>query len=105
MSQNPLRTRLFARSTWTEAQRVAGALRTETVGGALLLFAAVTALVWANSPWFESYASLRDWQVGPHSLHLDLTLGQWAADGLLALFFFVAGLELKREFLVGGRLV
>jgi NhaA family Na+:H+ antiporter len=101
MSLNPLRPRLFARTTWAEAQYVAGALRTETVGGALLLAAAVAALVWANSPWFEAYSSLRDWSVGPQFLHLELTLGQWAADGLLALFFFVAGLELKREFLVG----
>ena len=38
---------------------------------------------------------------GPAALHLDLTLGSWAADGLLAVFFFVAGLELKREFVVG----
>jgi NhaA family Na+:H+ antiporter len=101
VSLNPLRPRLFARTTWQEAQYVAGALRTETVGGALLLAAAVAALGWANSPWHEAYSSLRDLHVGPQSLHLDLTLGQWAADGLLALFFFVAGLELKREFLVG----
>lgn len=101
MSLNPLRPRLFARTTWQEAQRVSGALRTETVGGALLLSAAIAALAWANSPWFETYASLRDWQAGPQAWHLHLTLGQWAADGLLALFFFVAGLELKREFLVG----
>jgi NhaA family Na+:H+ antiporter len=101
VSQNPLRNRLFARSTWPEAQRVAGALRTETVGGALLLAAALTALIWANSPWHEAYASLRDLRVGSAAVQLDLTLGQWAADGLLALFFFVAGLELKREFLVG----
>jgi Na+:H+ antiporter, NhaA family len=38
----------------------------------------------------------------PRSLHLDLTVGQWAADGLLAIFFFVAGLELKREFVAGN---
>ncbi|WP_406829354.1 Na+/H+ antiporter NhaA [Pedococcus sp. KACC 23699] len=101
MSLNPLRPRLFARTTWQEAQHVAAALRTETVGGALLLAAAVAALVWANTPWFEAYTSLRDLTVGPHALHLDLTLGQWASDGLLAIFFFVAGLELKREFLVG----
>ena len=102
MSLNPLRRpRIFARTTYQEAQYVAGALRTETVGGALLLAAAVAALLWANSPWFDAYTALRDWQVGPHGLHLHLTLGQWAADGLLALFFFVAGLELKREFLVG----
>ena len=39
--------------------------------------------------------------VGPAALHLDLTLATWAADGLLAIFFFVAGLELKREFVAG----
>lgn len=95
------RPRIFRRPSWAEAQQVTAALRTETVGGALLLAAAVLALAWANSPWQEGYAALRDTVVGPHALHLDLTLGQWAADGLLALFFFVAGLELKREFLVG----
>ncbi|HET8766221.1 MAG TPA: Na+/H+ antiporter NhaA, partial [Pedococcus sp.] len=93
--------RLFARSSWAEAQRVAEALRTETVGGALLLAAAVAALAWANSPWHTAYSGLRDTTFGPHALHLDLTVGQWAADGLLAVFFFVAGPELKREFLVG----
>jgi len=101
MSLNPLRPRLFARTTWQDAQHVAGALRTETVGGALLLLAATAALAWANSPWHAAYTGLRDTTIGPPALHLDLTLGQWAADGLLALFFFVAGLELKREFLVG----
>ncbi|WP_374201483.1 Na+/H+ antiporter NhaA, partial [Blastococcus sp. MG754427] len=57
--------------------------------------------MWANSPWAESYEALRDTTVGPASLHLDLSLGTWAADGLLAIFFFVAGLELKREFVAG----
>jgi len=98
---SPTRERLLRRPSWTEAQFVADALRTETIGGALLLGAAVVALAWANSPWREGYSSLRDVVVGPHALHLDLSLGQWAADGLLALFFFVAGLELKREVLVG----
>ncbi len=95
------RDRLFRRPTWTEAQVVTKALRTETVGGAILLVAALAALVWANSPWRESYAGLRDLSVGYAPWHLDLTLGHWAGDGLLAIFFFVAGLELKREFLVG----
>jgi Na+:H+ antiporter, NhaA family len=101
MTSRPSRARLFTRTTWAEAQRVAAALRTETVGGALLLAAAVAALVWANTPAHHGYEVLRDWPIGPSSLHLDLTLGQWASDGLLALFFFVAGLEVKREFLVG----
>ena len=93
--------RLLGRGSWPEAQRIASVLRRETVGGALLLVGAAIALVWANSPWAESYESLRDTRVGPSALHLDLTLGTWAADGLLAIFFFVAGLELKREFVAG----
>ena len=76
-------------------------LRSETVGGALLLAATVVALVWANSPWASAYTDLRDYTLGPPALHLDLTLGAWAGDGLLAIFFFVAGLELKREFVAG----
>jgi len=92
---------LFGRGSWTEVSRVTELLRRETVGGALLLVATVLALVWANSPWSAGYAALRDLTVGPAALHLDLTLGTWAADGLLAIFFFVAGLELKREFVAG----
>src|SRR3954463_3484721 len=92
---------LFGRGSWTEASRIAPILRKETVGGVLLLAGTVVALVWANSPWAESYVALRDTTVGPAALHLDLSLGTWAADGLLAVFFFVAGLELKREFVAG----
>lgn len=92
---------LFARSSLAEASRIARLLRRETVGGALLLVAAAVALVWANSPWSNSYLQLRDLQLGPEALHLHLSLGAWAADGLLAIFFFVAGLEVKREFVVG----
>ena len=94
-------TGLFSRGTWPETRRIAQVLRKETVGGALLLVATVLALGWANSPWAEAYASLRDTRVGPELIHLDLTVGAWAADGLLAIFFFVAGLELKREFVAG----
>ena len=93
--------RLFGRGSWSEDSRVAGLLRQETVGGALLLAGSVVALVWANSPWGDSYEALRDLRVGPSALHLDLSLGTWAADGLLAIFFFVVGLELKREFVAG----
>jgi NhaA family Na+:H+ antiporter len=92
---------LLGRGSWTETARIADILRKETVGGALLLVAAAIALIWANSPWGEAYDTLRDTRIGPSALHLDLTLGTWAADGLLAIFFFVAGLELKREFVAG----
>ncbi|WP_258080972.1 Na+/H+ antiporter NhaA [Nocardia nova] len=76
-------------------------LRTETVGGALLLVAAAVALLWANSPWRDGYFAMVDTTVAIPPLHLDLTLGDWTEDGLLAVFFFVAGLELKRELVVG----
>lgn len=67
----------------------------------LLVVAATVAFIWANSPWGDAYETVRDVRVGPAWLHLDLTLEAWAADGLLAIFFFVAGLELKREFVAG----
>ncbi|WP_268815937.1 Na+/H+ antiporter NhaA [Amycolatopsis alkalitolerans] len=76
-------------------------LRTETTGGMILLAATAVALVWANSPLGEIYRTVRDFHLGPHFLHLNLSIGDWAKDGLLALFFFVAGLELKRELVVG----
>ena len=94
---------LFARGSRAETSRITSILRKETVGGALLLAAAGAALVWANSPWSETYHALTAFKVGTDrlGLHLDLTLGGWAADGLLAIFFFVVGLELKREFVAG----
>lgn len=97
------RTALFARGSWSETSRVSDILRKETVGGALLLVATVIALVWANSSWSDAYADLGALKVGTDSLgvHLDLSLATWAADGLLAIFFFVVGLELKREFVAG----
>jgi NhaA family Na+:H+ antiporter len=91
--------RVFQRGSWPEASRIADILRQETIGGALLIGAAVIALVAANLG--DGYADLRDTVVGPSALHLDLSLGTWAADGLLAIFFFIAGLELKREFVAG----
>ncbi|GAB2475160.1 Na+/H+ antiporter NhaA [Promicromonospora xylanilytica] len=79
----------------------------ETTGGALLIGAAILALLWANSPWREAYTSLSAAVVGPASIgplpvHLDLSLSTWAADGLLAIFFFVVGVELKHEFVAGS---
>jgi NhaA family Na+:H+ antiporter len=76
-------------------------LRTETTGGIILLAATAVALIWANSPLRDGYHALRGFRLGPEFLHLNLTVGDWAKDGLLALFFFVAGLELKRELVIG----
>jgi NhaA family Na+:H+ antiporter len=75
----------------------------ETAGGILLLACTVIALIWANSPWASSYADL--WHV-PFSIGFgDLTLSRelhfWVNDALMALFFFVVGLEIKREMLAG----
>jgi NhaA family Na+:H+ antiporter len=92
---------LLSRGSWPETRRIADILRKETVGGVLLIAGALVALIWANSTWSAAYEALRDTRVGPAALHLDLPLGIWAADGLLAIFFFVAGLELKREFVAG----
>lgn len=78
-------------------------VQTDTFGGILLLAATVAALVLANSPAAPWYTGLRETSFGPEALHLHLTVAHWAADGLLAIFFFVVGLELKEE-VVAGRL-
>ncbi|WP_432545760.1 Na+/H+ antiporter NhaA [Kineococcus sp. SYSU DK004] len=79
-------------------QRLARALRLEPVSGALLLLAALAALLWANLD-AAGYEGVRELEVGAGPLRL--TLEQWASDGLLAVFFFVTGIELKGEFVEG----
>ncbi|MDX6364699.1 MAG: Na+:H+ antiporter, NhaA family [Streptomyces sp.] len=94
--------KFLGRLSLPERTFVANALRAETVGGVLLLVAAIAALIWANVPALrDSYASVRDFHLGPAALGLDLSVQHWAADGLLAVFFFVAGIELKRELVAG----
>ncbi|MFD5080319.1 Na+/H+ antiporter NhaA [Streptomyces sp. NPDC058371] len=94
--------KFLGRLSLPERTFVADALRAETVGGVLLLVAAIAALIWANVPALrDSYESVRDFHLGPAALGLDLSVQHWAADGLLAVFFFVAGIELKRELVAG----
>ena len=75
----------------------------QSSGGILLIIATAVALVWANSPWGESYAAL--WHtkltVGLGDFSISKDLAHWINDGLMAVFFFVVGLEIKREVLVG----
>ncbi|MER5382436.1 Na+/H+ antiporter NhaA [Streptomyces sp. NPDC002688] len=92
--------KFFGRMSLPERNFVADALRAETVGGVLLLIAAIAALIWANTlP--DSYETVSHYHFGPAALGLDLSVEHWAADGLLAVFFFVAGIELKRELVAG----
>ncbi|WAB83329.1 Na+/H+ antiporter NhaA [Microcella daejeonensis] len=79
-------------------------LRKETVGGVLLLLATVAAVALANSPVAAGYFDLRDTyvSVGFGDAVFEISVGHLAADGLLAIFFFLAGLELKREFVAGS---
>lgn len=78
-------------------------IHTETAGAVLLVAAALLALVWANSSWSESYVEL--WhthlQLSLGSMSLDMDLHHWVNDGLMVVFFFVIGLEVRREFAVG----
>jgi NhaA family Na+:H+ antiporter len=95
---SPSRSRrpLFPRPTTHEETFLGHLLRQETIGGAVVLTAAVVAVLWANSPWSATYDDVRHFRIGP------LDLQHWAADGALTLFFYLAGLELKRELLVGS---
>jgi len=77
--------------------------RAEAASGVLLILAVVTAMIWANSPWAETYFSIlaNEFTVGYGSLALSKPAILWINDGLMAVFFFVVGLEIKRELLVG----
>jgi NhaA family Na+:H+ antiporter len=83
-----------------ERTEILSVLRDETTGGFVLLVATAAALLWANLGT-ESYLAVAGTVVGPAAIHLDLTIATWTADGLLVVFFLVAGLELKREIVVG----
>ncbi|MFI6053611.1 Na+/H+ antiporter NhaA [Streptomyces violascens] len=97
---SPSKRKFLGRLSLPERNFVAEALRAETVGGVLLLVAAIAALIWANTLG-SNYESVRGFHLGIGSLGLDLSIQHWAADGLLAIFFFVAGIELKRELVAG----
>ncbi|GAB3210258.1 Na+/H+ antiporter NhaA [Marinactinospora thermotolerans] len=81
--------------------RLASWLRKDVVSGSILIAGAVIALIWANSPLEPAYEAIRTFSFGPESLHLHLSVEAWAADGLLAIFFFIVGNELKQEFVNG----
>jgi len=76
---------------------------TEAAGGVVLLACAAIALAWANSPWAIAYHHLWESPIGFNTptLGLSLTLHEWVNDGLMAVFFFFVGLEIKREVLIG----
>ena len=78
-------------------------LQQEASSGLILLACTLLALIWANSPWGHRYVEL--WEskiaIGVAPARLSLSLAHWINDGLMAIFFFVVGLEIKREVLVG----
>ncbi|CAB5026757.1 unannotated protein [freshwater metagenome] len=90
----------LARPSLRERGWILEQLRNETVGGVLLLIAAAVALIWANSVWSDTYFAFVQTEIGPP--WLSLPISAWAADALLAVFFFVVGLELKHEFVLGS---
>ncbi len=102
MARPPMKRRVAAtwpfRPTVRYSTQVASALRTETIGGVVMLLAAIAALVWANTPWDDAYKSLQTFEISPHWLHIGhMDVQHWASSGLLAVFFFIAGLELREE--------
>lgn len=85
----------------TGRQRLRAFLKSETTGGALLIGAALVGLVLANSPLSGAFFAIAGTRIEIEVLHLNLTIQEWTADGLLAIFFFVIGCELKHELVVG----
>lgn len=87
----------------TNAGVFARFIKSEVAGSVILLVCTLLALAWANSPWFESYLHLLHTKVGVSwgDAKFALSLQHWINDGLMVVFFFVVGLELKRELLLG----
>jgi len=85
----------------TSKQRLRTFLQSETTGGALLIVAAIIGLLLANGPLSSAFQALATTHIGLDVLHLNLTIQEWTADGLLAIFFFVIGCELKHELVLG----
>ena len=83
--------------------RSSGSSRPRAASGIVLIAAALVAFAWANSPWAELYGRMQHIEAGITlgALGLELSLAHWVNDGLMAIFFFVVGLEIKRELLVG----
>lgn len=75
----------------------------ESFSGILLMLTTILALVWANSPLSDSYQALWQYKIGFKTQDFELykPLILWVNDGLMAIFFFLIGLEIKREFLIG----
>lgn len=77
-------------------------LNSRKVGGTLLLVAALIAIILANTPLSGFYNFIKDFDLSIPALGIDhMTVAHWASDGILAIFFFVVGIELKREFVTG----
>ena len=101
------------RHTWSESDRFVPRafvrplqrfMDTEASGAIFMLVAAVAALVWANSPWWRAQETLWGTELNielGHLAHIELTLVEWINDALMAIFFFVVGLEIKRELVQG----
>ncbi len=84
--------------------RISKFIRQETLGGILLILATLIAVVWANSSFYEAYHYLsHEVRVGTTFGDFNFSLHHWVNDGLMALFFFTIGLEIKRE-VMGGEL-
>jgi NhaA family Na+:H+ antiporter len=99
-------------STWLDSGRMLPSrfvrpvlefTRIEAAGGFVLLVAAAIAIAWANSPWYETYFELINAHVSFDAtiFHIDESIEHFINDGLMAIFFFVVGLEIKRELVIG----
>ncbi|HSG65468.1 MAG TPA: Na+/H+ antiporter NhaA, partial [Gammaproteobacteria bacterium] len=102
ISDDPIKAPLEATAE-TIAEPFRGFARAQSASGWLLLGVTAAAVIWANSPWQARYFDLIHAELGLTlaGARLSMSLQHWTADALMAVFFFLLGLELKRELLVG----